>query len=205
MELQRIIKRIDHRLKAVGMTANKASKEAGKPDAIRNLKRAAADGNRQGATTTTIAALAPVLKTTVQWLLEGQGPEDITADVGTIPVWGKAGAGGTVNSFHEAGGEIGRITRPSDANDQTGAVEIEGDSLGQVFNGWFAVYDEVRHPPTSDLIGELCVIELTDGRVFIKKLTKGRGKRFTLVSNYDPPIYDVDIKWAAKVKNVVRR
>lgn len=205
MELQRVIKRIDARLKAVGMSANAASVAAGKKDAIRNLKRAAKDGNRQGATTTTMAALAPVLKTTVQWLLEGQGVEDIAADTRTIPVWGKAGAGGEINSFHGDNAEIGRISAPADANEQTGAVEISGDSLGPVFNGWFAIYDEVRTPPTTDMMGELCVVELTDGRVFIKTLKQGRGKRLELHSNYGAPLYDVKVKWAAKVKNVVRR
>ena len=205
MELQRVLKRIDARLKAVGMSPNAASKAAGKPDAIRNLRRAAKDGNRQGATTTTMAALAPILKTTVQWLLEGEGIEDLSAESRTIPVWGKAGAGGEINSFHEGNTEIGRIPAPDDSNEQTGAVEISGDSLGPVFNGWFAIYDEIRTPPTTDMVGELCVVELTDGRVYIKTLKQGRGKRLDLHSNYGAPIYDVKVKWAAKVKNVVRR
>jgi hypothetical protein len=206
MQLPAVHKRILKRLKATGQTANGASEAAGKPDAIRNLKRAVEEGARTGISTATLAALAPVLKTTPEWLMSGIGREDTETDEeATIPIWGRAGAGGLVIGFNDGAGPIGAIPRPEDVADTFGAVEIEGNSLGSVFNGWYALYDDVRHPPTEDLIGQLCVLQLSDGRVFIKELAKGRGKRFSLVSSFDAPIYDVVVAWAAPVKRVVPR
>jgi hypothetical protein len=75
MELREILKRIEKRLAAVGMSATAASKAAGKPDAIRNLQRAVEKDDRQGVSTATLNALAPVLKTSVIWLFAGAGPE----------------------------------------------------------------------------------------------------------------------------------
>ena len=71
MELERILQRIESRLKVVGLSATKASKLAGKPDAIRNIRRAVKEGRRSGVTSTTLHALAPVLKTTEGWLMTG--------------------------------------------------------------------------------------------------------------------------------------
>ncbi len=201
-DMAAVLRRIAKRLKAVKLTANAASKKAGKPDAIRNLQRAVESGGRQGITVATLTALAPVLATTMAWLLEGKGVEDTAAAEATIPVWGKAGAGGAIHSFHD-NGEIGRIAAPPDANDTTAAVEIAGESLGKLFDGWYAVYDEVRAPATADMLGTLCVVGLVDGSVYIKQLKKGRGKRFTLESNYEPPVYDVEVRWAARVKEII--
>lgn len=77
MELAGILTRIEKRLKRLEMSATKASKLAGKPDAIRNLKRAVKQGRRRGISTATLHALAPVLQTTEGWLLTGNGTEDI--------------------------------------------------------------------------------------------------------------------------------
>ena len=75
MDLASILGRVEARLKATGLSADKASAEAGKPDAIRNLRRAVKNGASQGPAPATLNALAPVLKTTSVWLLAGAGPE----------------------------------------------------------------------------------------------------------------------------------
>jgi SOS-response transcriptional repressor LexA len=204
MDTKRILKRIERRLAAVEMSADAASKEAGKPDAIRNLRRAVEEGSDRGITVRTIQALAPVLHTTSSWLLEETGPEDTEAEHKTIPVKGQVGAGGVVIASGDQN-DIGRIEAPPNATSNTAAVQIIGESLGRLFDGWYAIYDDARDPPTDDLIGELCVLQLSDGRSFIKKLTKGQGKRFTLESNYEAPIVNVVVTWAAKVKTLVPR
>jgi SOS-response transcriptional repressor LexA len=90
-----IVQRIEERLQAVGLSAAAASKRAGTPDAIRNMQRAARDGGRQGISTATLMKLAPVLKTSAEWLLEGKGtPDAVSVAVAQVPVisWVKAGA-----------------------------------------------------------------------------------------------------------------
>jgi SOS-response transcriptional repressor LexA len=85
MELREILARIERRLNAVGLSASAASKAAGKPDAIRNLQRAVEKDDRQGVSTATLNALAPVLKTTAVWLFAGAGPEEEGASASREP------------------------------------------------------------------------------------------------------------------------
>jgi hypothetical protein len=76
-DLPGILARIESRLKKLGISARAASLAAGKPDAIRNVQRAIADGkNRAGISTATVNALAVPLKTTPEWLLTGKGDPD---------------------------------------------------------------------------------------------------------------------------------
>lgn len=121
-----------------------------------------------------------------------------------IPVWGRAGAGGVVNNFHETDEPIDHIPRPDKVIRSTGAVEITGASLGRPFDGWYALYDEVETPPTQALFGRLCVVETEKGRVYVKKLQKA-GNKFNLISSVGQPIRNVSIKWAARVTGMVPR
>lgn len=78
MNLEEVLRRVEQRLQIVGLTAHAASKQAKKVDAIRNLQRAVkGEGpSRHGVNAATIEALAPVLRTTASWLLEGAGAEE---------------------------------------------------------------------------------------------------------------------------------
>jgi phage repressor protein C with HTH and peptisase S24 domain len=75
MELPEILARIEKRLAALDLSETAAGKLAGKPDAIRNLRRALEKDERTGVSTATLNALAPVLKTTSVWLFAGAGHE----------------------------------------------------------------------------------------------------------------------------------
>src|SRR5580658_1217582 len=98
MELEDILSRVESRLEAVGLSAHAASLAAKKPDAIRNLKRAVKNGDRRGVTTETLAALAPVLKTSAAWLLEGAGDPGVGIQVKVV---GKIGAGAEILPEYE--------------------------------------------------------------------------------------------------------
>ncbi|PYE89625.1 XRE family transcriptional regulator [Phyllobacterium leguminum] len=83
--LNDVIERIDIRLKALGLSAQAASIKAGlSKDAIRNMQRAVQQKGRSGVSTRTITALAPVLETSVAWLLEGIGDPGDTASKPSI-------------------------------------------------------------------------------------------------------------------------
>lgn len=77
--LKDVLDRIEERLGAVGLTAAAASKKAGlSVDAIRNIRRKVEAGDSGASVTaSTLAALAPVLQTTVAYLAEGEGPGDV--------------------------------------------------------------------------------------------------------------------------------
>ena len=145
---------------------------------------------------------------TPEWLLTGRGPLPASRWSRTLP-----GAGRRLCRRRRRGASLrsgaGRSRRGDlalDATESTVAVEIRGDSLGTFFNRWLVFYDDVRRPVTPDLIGELCVVGLEDGRVLVKQVRRGRAEGlFTLFSATEKPIADVAIAWAAKVNSISRR
>lgn len=122
-----------------------------------------------------------------------------------VPVKGYVGAGSQAHYYAVDPGDLGEIDGGELATDQSVALVIIGSSLGKFFDRWHVLYDDVRSPVTDDLIGELCVVGLPDDRIVVKKI-KRNGRRYDLISNVDsePPIENVNIEWAAKVKNLVR-
>jgi hypothetical protein len=119
----------------------------------------------------------------------------------TVPLVGHVGASSDDVYYAGADDPAESVPMPSGASPETVAVEIRGDSLGAGFNGWLAFYDDVRAPLTPDLLGRLCVVSLTDGRVLIKIPRQAPGKRFHLLPNAPggEPILDAKVEWAAKV------
>jgi transcriptional regulator with XRE-family HTH domain len=90
--LRAISDRIDQRLQALGLNAREASRKAGlHADAIRNIRRAVENeaSGRVGVSTRTIAALAAVLGTTTDWLLEGGA--DTSRGETPFVAWDKVG------------------------------------------------------------------------------------------------------------------
>jgi transcriptional regulator with XRE-family HTH domain len=86
--LKAIYERIEGRLEAMGLSEREASLRAGlHADAIRNIRRGAEGGRAEGAgvSARTITALAPVLGTTSNWLLEGT--EDPSGDGLPVVDW----------------------------------------------------------------------------------------------------------------------
>ena len=206
MMLEDVVERVHQRLEAIGKSARAASLEAGlSEDAIRNMERAAKSGSRKGVSTKTVAALAPVLETSVAWLLEGAGDEIVEHTTDTVPVVGYVSAGAVAMLYDEGQGPFDMVPAPEGSTPKTVAAEIRGDSLGPIFDSWLVYWDDIRSPVTSDLIGELCVIGLPDGRVVVKKLRQGANGLFHLISNLEGPMLDQEILWAAKVKRMTPR
>jgi len=78
-----IMGRIEQRLVLLGISVSEAERRAGKRDAIRNIKRAAKSG--RGVTLKTLAAIAPALKTTPQWLMSGEGKAEVDELLEMVP------------------------------------------------------------------------------------------------------------------------
>lgn len=142
------------------------------------------------------------LKVNGKWLFEGTGPKRAVAPT-VVPLVGYVGAGSVAHVYADSQGPFDEVEAPDEATESTVAVEIRGESLGALFDSWLVFYDDVRDPPGRDLMGKLCVVGVSDGRILIKKMTKGQlPGHFTLVSNVEPPIYDVLVDWAARVKTM---
>jgi hypothetical protein len=121
----------------------------------------------------------------------------------TVPLIGTVGAGAEL--YPEAA-DMGRVPAPKHPTTNTVAVRINGDSLGPLFNRWLVYYDDVRSPITFDMLNEMCVVGLTDGRVMVKRVRPARTPGFYHLdsNNNEPTINDVEIAWAAKVRGIER-
>lgn len=130
---------------------------------------------------------------------------DIISDKATVPLIGYVGAGAHAY-FYDAQGPFEEVPMPENGNEKTVAVEARGNSLGSFFNNWLIYYDELRHPPTPDMIGALCVVQLIDDRVLVKKLMRGtEPDLYHLLSQTEDPIEDVELVWAARVTSMAPR
>jgi hypothetical protein len=120
---------------------------------------------------------------------------------GEIPIVGYVGDEDKIYPYNVGDPDyLDRCTAPTGATERTVAVEIRGKSLGCLFDRWIAYYDNVHAPVTSDLIGELCIVGLSDDHVLIKKIERGRAPdRFNLRSETESLIENVEILWATKV------
>lgn len=147
---------------------------------------------------------AKAFRVSPEWLLYGRGPRAAKAAATAqkkVPLVGYVSAGAEAH-FMPAG-ELGEVDAPAGATETTVAVEIRGESLGPLFDRWIVYYNDVRRPVTPDLVGQLCVVGLEDGRVLVKKIRRSRVRGlFHLISNTEQPILDVAIEWAAVVTDL---
>jgi transcriptional regulator with XRE-family HTH domain len=119
------------------------------------------------------------------------------------PLIGHVGAGAVAHFYADGQGPFDEVEAPLDARPTTVAVQIRGHSLGALFDNWLVFYDDIRNPPDDSLVGRMCVCGLSDGRVLIKALKRSPNTGlWNLLSNTEPPIYDVGLEWAAPVREM---
>lgn len=217
--------RVDRRLAALAIDGKKPTDRAislaatGSPDTLRSIRRNVKDGKQLGVSTETVHKFVKPLKTTREWLTSSTGPEwspdshvdssDILVDghharENMVRLVGYVGAGGKAHLYAIADQDFEEVEAPRGSSDQTVAVEIRGKSFGPLLDRWLVFYDDIRSPITDDLIGQVCVVGLSDDRILIKQIRRDRDGSYTLISNStnEPPIEDVEIEWAAPVKDI---
>lgn len=177
--LEDILARIEKRLVAVDLTAARASRIAtGNADTIRDLRRGL-DGTgakRTGIETETLARLAPVLKTTVTWLMSGTGAEDAGAQDATpdrippslplpgampanVPVMGTAAGSLGQGSFQLSPEPVDFVRRPPalEGARDIYAIFIEGESMTPEHRP-----GDLRfvHPHRKPAIGDTVIVQI---------------------------------------------
>ena len=206
MELEDVLFRIESRLKAVGLSAHAASLAARRPDAIRNLKRAVKNNDRRGITTETLIALAPVLKTTAAWLLEGVG-DPTPGNINSVQVVGRIGAGAEIQpEFEQIPPEgLYEIEVPFPVSADAIAFQIEGDSMWPRYDPGDVIICWRQGTNVNDVIGWEAAVRTADGKRYLKRIQRGATSgTFDLESHNAAPIRGVRIEWAAEIKGVVR-
>lgn len=153
-----------------------------------------------------VARIAAELGVSERWLELGDGDDFETVDSvtsETVPVVGYVSAGAALALFDEGQGPFDYVSPPRDAKPTTVAARVQGTSLGPLFDEAIIFYDNVQREVTPDLHGRLCVAGLDDGRVVVKQLMPGEGGRYHLLSNSaEPPIFNANVVWAARVTDV---
>lgn len=123
-----------------------------------------------------------------------------------VPLVGYVGAGAEMHYYADGDNPDDFVPMVPQGSARTVAVQIRGSSLGSIFDTWLVYYDEVRDPPSYDMLGKLCVVGLEDGRVLVKKLRRGSANGlYNLESTTEGLIEDVPVAWAAKVKVMTPR
>lgn len=138
-----LLARIDKRLQAVGLSESRAPKLAGMSDsAIRNLRRDLAAGKQRSMNAGTLERLAPVLRTTVQWLVTGTGAEDAQE----LP------------AARDSGPSIGHQwrNRLSEALKQAGKPPADIDARIGAPKGYLLNLTEGRGDPTLEELDAIC-------------------------------------------------
>lgn len=135
-------------------------------------------------------------------------PEELLADESSmVPVVGRVGAGAEVIPVddHPKGAGLDHVPCPRGLNPaKTVAVEIRGDSMPPIGDGWLAFYSRDPEPDTAAVVGKLCIVKVADGRTLLKQVRRGpTAGHFNLLSTNAPMIEDVALEWAAPVKAIL--
>lgn len=214
-----LLARIQERLKALKISPSQASLRAGlSKDAIRNLQR----GSTIGMRTQSLKALAPVLDTSVEWLLEGNtdsgdvdrkltdGRDDASVSPPSkprpalfdIPVYGLAA--GSITGSQKLGDEpIQYVTRPPGLHTvkDAYAMMVTGTSMEpRYFAGEIIFLHPHRPPRTGD---HVAIQEMVNGdtRTWIKRFEK-LTEDHLITTQYNPAI---EVKYSRKYIAAVHR
>lgn len=140
-------------------------------------------------------------RVSLDWLLTGRGNG---SPAPTVPVVGYVGAGAEVVTIddHAMGEGLEQVAPPPGVTDCI-ALRIKGDSMFPMEDGWLVFYQRDSLGILEDCIGKLCVLQVKDGPVLLKKLRRGsRRNLWTLESWNAPPRENVPVEWAARVLDI---
>lgn len=118
----------------------------------------------------------------------------------TIPVKGRVGAGAQVEAVDN--GDMDEVEAPADANPRTVAVIVEGESGFPAYEPGTLIFYS-KHLPPSEMVNRRAVVQLADGRIFLKILRAGsKPGHWTLqsVNQLYPDMVDELVDWAAPIE-----
>lgn len=208
--LEKILARINERLEIVGLSESAAARRAGlSADAIRNIRRKVESGDVAGGVSSrTLDKLAPVLETTVDYLVSGQGDAEITGAWSTVKGMGYIGAGAQIEpEFEQVPPEgLFSIDVPFAIPEGIVAFGVRGDSMLPRYDDGdvILVYAE-QHRSTESLLGEEVAVRTATGLRYLKRLMRGyhRGT-FNLESWNSKTIEDIELEWIGEIYLTVR-
>lgn len=144
-----------------------------------------------------LKSVANILNTTVGYLI-GEEP-------GVTSVVGRVGADTSGEIVYGTGdGGFGDVIIPPGAGPESVAVEVQGYSMGIFVDGALIFYSDQKLAPTDEMLGDMVVVGLSDGRALLKRLTRGsRPGLYDLESLNGPTMRDQEVVWAADIESIV--
>lgn len=129
---------------------------------------------------------------------------DLIDGLARVPVVGRVGAGTVVEDHDDQplgyGDRQARCPNGLDPS-VTVAVEVVGDSMLPIEEGWLLFYTRDYDGVPVECLGKLCVVQLVDdGPRYVKRMKLGRKPGlFNLYSTNAREIEDIPLAWAAPV------
>ena len=132
-----------------------------------------------------------------EWLYDETGLGGAEPMVRIIGRVGADAEGAVIQTDGQEGWDM--VPVPPGGSPDAVALEVTGHSMRAVAeDGSLIYFEDQRNPPTPDMVGYYCIVELEDGRVLFKRLLRGTAPGlYMLESQAGPPIEDVRIRWAA--------
>lgn len=125
----------------------------------------------------------------------------------TAQALGYVGAGSEIVPIddHAQGAGLEEVELPPNVPSDSALVIVRGDSMyPRYFDNEYLFYREYEGN-LADLIGKECVVQLEDGRTFVKVLKRGQGGLFNLESFNAPTIENQAVRRAGPVIARVNR
>lgn len=124
-----------------------------------------------------------------------------------VAVAGYVGAGAEVYPFddHALGDGLEMVLPPPGVDASTVvAVKVRGDSMYPALrDGWILFYTRSCDGVLDECINAMCVCQIENGPTCVKDVRRGSDDgTFTLLSSNAPPIENVRLSWAAKVRDI---
>jgi hypothetical protein len=147
------------------------------------------------------AEYAKKLSVDAYWLVDGKVP--VAPKDAKTPVVGYIGAGAEVFAIddHAKGAGMDEVPAPQDATGHEVAVIVRGDSMYPAYSDGDVLYYDGHEDTMDKALGRECAVKLEDGRILVKMVNRGSAlHQYTLTSHNAPPIQDVRIEWAARIR-----
>lgn len=116
-----------------------------------------------------------------------------------VPLKGRVGAGAEVVAIDDGGNDT--VPAPAHSRPGTIAVEVSGESMFPAYEDGTLLYYSRLLPP-AELVNSRAIVQLGDGRIFVKIIRAGSAENtFTLQSLNPlyPDMVDQVVEWAAKI------
>lgn len=139
-----------------------------------------------------LADVAHALEVGIVDLIDGQQK---------VPVVGRVGAGAQVFATGDPPEGKRQVRSPPRLESaKTVALEVEGDAMLPIEEGWLLFYSRDYEGVPVECIGKLCVVQLAGGARYVKRVKQGRRPAlFNLYSTNAREMEDQTLAWAAPV------